>query len=397
MLLCLDGWHKAKKISENWPTAEINKLDVVSKDCLSDKQKAVKNHFYFCLNNIDQKVSAYTAAGNLLTEAKVLEFGEELYHAFLSCVEHWCGWHQKCPNKEHCESRSKQHKLIESLTAANVLAEYLKNNFTLAEARYYIRNRQTSFIESFNRMLLRFAPKHLTFNDSYAWRITLAMLEWNENILTRTREAKEKGGDRKFVRQNKTSHGQVRIIFSKKTINYRYYIYNMLLFQRIDLDVSSVWKEKFGESPFERGSRIQFEERRMVQPQTQKLQEQKGCGCLGSAKTLPCSTGHCGCRKMIANCHTELCKCKGMCANKPNVVPSQEQIMEFAIKIHKKPIMEAVVEKNNAENGNGNEHENENENEKENGKDKGKVKAKSKANGGGKANQKNSRSVFNKS
>ena len=184
LCLCLDGWHKAKKLFKNFPNEQIKKEDVITQQCLQDKPKAVKNHFYFCLNYIDRKVADYQKGGGVLDDIKKTEFASELHRLFLNCVDHWAGYHDNCIDSKTCAKDDKNKKKL-NMNAVCILGNYLRSNFTLEEAKYYLRNRMTSHTESFNRMLLSFAPKHRKFNDSYDWRVILAMIEWNENILNR--------------------------------------------------------------------------------------------------------------------------------------------------------------------------------------------------------------------
>ena len=185
--VCLDGWHKAKKLSKKYPFKKIKKEAAIVQNQLSDKQQPIVNHFFFCLEYVDNQVEELHKSKHL-TPADYTKLHEEqadkLYNMFHNCVMHWMGIHDSCVPESPCkkdENYSLKLVKITSPRAVVILTEYLDSVFPRDEAIYYLRNRMTSHAESFNRMLLHFVPKFKTFLESYDWRVDLAKLDWNEN------------------------------------------------------------------------------------------------------------------------------------------------------------------------------------------------------------------------
>jgi hypothetical protein len=189
--VCLDGWHKAKKLSKKYPFAQIKKEAALVQNQLSDKQQPIVNHFFFCLKYVDNQVEELHKSQRLTPDEYKVQhaaLATKLYHMFHNCVVHWMGQHVYCVPESPCK-KDKNYTLklvqITSPRAVVILSEYLNSVFPEEEAIYYLRNRMTSHAESFNRMLLHFVPKFKTFLESYDWRVDLAKLDWNENAPNR--------------------------------------------------------------------------------------------------------------------------------------------------------------------------------------------------------------------
>ena len=171
-------------------------------------------------------------------------------------------------------------------------------------------------------------------------------------------------GPRTSTRANKPSHGQTRFKLSDKSYDYRYYIFNCLQFQPFAEDfMKEKESQKFRESPFERGSRVQLAEEfnkknKLLSPaeitvipsSNKKAKKSKtGCGCVGSEKTPPCSTGACGCRKKLSTCSLS-CTCKGQCANSQKPEATPEELASMLQSLKQTPSKKTKAKKTKAKN-----------------------------------------------
>jgi hypothetical protein len=154
----------------------------------------------------------------------------------LNAPTHWynnqLGDHVTCHAKSPCRANNPTNPFFTGVTDSEDLkklvldnkerkdlSKYLKSVVTPTIAGEVCYGLFTSYLESFHRTILVYAPKTHNFSFSYELRIALATLDWNEHhsravLRTKMRSPKLKN----------RSHGYVRHIKGPKSNNFRIWI-----------------------------------------------------------------------------------------------------------------------------------------------------------------------------
>ncbi|XP_068711084.1 uncharacterized protein [Montipora foliosa] len=133
---------------------------------LSDKAKATKTHFYWAMRNNDG-----TAAG----------FQQYL----LNIVDHYQGKHDLCHQDSRCKHAGYicSKKEVSDPKAVDAYRTAIMKTTIYKNPSDYLLCRDTFYIESFHVVVLIYAPKRIHFGDgTYEMRVSLAILDWNENV-----------------------------------------------------------------------------------------------------------------------------------------------------------------------------------------------------------------------
>ncbi|XP_015764652.1 PREDICTED: uncharacterized protein LOC107343583 isoform X1 [Acropora digitifera] len=133
---------------------------------LSDKAKATKTHFYWAMRNNDG-----TAAG----------FQQYL----LNIVDHYQGKHDLCHQDSRCKHAGYicSKKEVSDSKAVDAYRTAIMKTTIYKNPSDYLLCRDTFYIESFHVVVLIYAPKRIHFgDDTYEMRVSLAILDWNENV-----------------------------------------------------------------------------------------------------------------------------------------------------------------------------------------------------------------------
>ncbi|KAL9960634.1 hypothetical protein ACROYT_G034118 [Oculina patagonica] len=160
----LDIWHKSCKL-----TAKLTAAAKV-KGCEDIAQwiEPIRNHFWYCAEQCDGDE-------------------ETLRDMWLGVLHHICGehewWEGKCSHgplvstedgKTFLQMDSKAHKAVRDIVA---------DRHWLKSLAFYVKFRHTSKLECFNSMMLKYAPKRITFSyDVFVARVLLAALDHNFNL-----------------------------------------------------------------------------------------------------------------------------------------------------------------------------------------------------------------------
>ncbi|KAL5509808.1 hypothetical protein EMCRGX_G005238 [Ephydatia muelleri] len=95
------------------------------------------------------------------------------------------GDHSGCPSESLCclPGYRPQKQLLSNSAAISALKSGLKRTSIYRYAEHYSRCRDTYWIESFNHQLLTYLCKGVHFGEeTFAMRMNLAVLDWNENV-----------------------------------------------------------------------------------------------------------------------------------------------------------------------------------------------------------------------
>lgn len=133
---------------------------------LSDKAKATKTHVYWAMRNNDG-----TAAG----------FQQYL----LNIVDHYQGKHDLCHQDSRCKHAGYicSKKEVSDPKAVDAYRTAIMKTTIYKNPSDYLLCRDTFYIESFHVVVLIYAPKRIHFgDDTYEMRVSLAILDWNENV-----------------------------------------------------------------------------------------------------------------------------------------------------------------------------------------------------------------------
>ncbi|XP_016112775.1 uncharacterized protein [Sinocyclocheilus grahami] len=159
-----DVWHMAKGISK--------KLEAISKqkDCekLKKWMKSINNHIY------------WTAAGSTSEPERIAKWTAILNHV-RDVHTHEDPLYPKC---EHAirKTTDKSNWLQADTLAFNKLEKLLTNKSTLKDVAKLSPHHQTSSLEAFHAVILRFAPKNVVFPFiGMLCRLYLAAMHYNEN------------------------------------------------------------------------------------------------------------------------------------------------------------------------------------------------------------------------
>ncbi|KAK3722864.1 hypothetical protein QZH41_020451 [Actinostola sp. cb2023] len=139
----LDIWHKSCKL-----TAVLTEASK-PKDCrdISKWASVIRNHFWYCCQSCH---------GN----------EEQLKDSWISIIHHICGEHEwesgQCPH-EPIEGEDNNPYLTKDSKAAEAIRKIVFDVKWLKSLEKYRFFRHTSKLESFNSMMLKYAPKRVAF------------------------------------------------------------------------------------------------------------------------------------------------------------------------------------------------------------------------------------------
>lgn len=263
---------------------------------------------------------------------------------------HWrnnqSGDHSSCCSQSPCQSlkeplfKSNDLKLlIITPDEAQELMDFLNLEVTPKIASEVCYGLFTSYLESFHRTLLIYAPKTHNFSFSYELRIALATLDWNEHYSRAI--IRRKSRSPKF---KKRSHGYEYKITGSKTNNFRDWISYYLLRSK---NRPASWNNPYS-APQQRATVLRtlhsdrppcsiYDVKSFIpKPNVGSVNSKKPervsdfCGCKGGK--FPencCNNNRCGCRKSNEPC-TSLCACQ---SGKEGVICNNMEMKNVASKI----------------------------------------------------------------
>ncbi|XP_078700991.1 uncharacterized protein LOC144927455 isoform X2 [Branchiostoma floridae x Branchiostoma belcheri] len=114
---------------------------------------------------------------------------DKIRATILNMVNHYMGNHEQCHAGSPCQSSVWRPRkvLLKDPDAIEAYTKFLKSTEVYKRAEHYIMCRDTYMVESFNNVILIYAPKRVHFGDSvFNMRVQLAVLDWNTNVLRDT-------------------------------------------------------------------------------------------------------------------------------------------------------------------------------------------------------------------
>ncbi|XP_062393824.1 uncharacterized protein LOC134082194 isoform X2 [Sardina pilchardus] len=199
-----DVWHFEKGLSKKLEKASHNE----DCDVLKKWLQSIKNHVYWCATSSStgpEKVAKWTSLLNHLQNVHVHE--DPIF--------------PKCLHPDHA-SRDPNKWLQPGSVALHKAEKILLNKRVLKDVEKLSHHHQTSSLESFHSLILRFAPKNVVFPFmGMLCRLYLAAMHHNENA---TREqATTSTGQAVFkvvFPKSKKGEGTVKPVKTKPTFNY---------------------------------------------------------------------------------------------------------------------------------------------------------------------------------
>ena len=111
---------------------------------------------------------------------------EKLRNSIDNVVQHYQGIHTGCHESSRCRQDPHYEPskfIIKSEEAKTMLLQCLHKHKIYKKADEYSKCRDTHYVESFNNALLQYHDKRIVFGtETYAMRINLAILDWNEHV-----------------------------------------------------------------------------------------------------------------------------------------------------------------------------------------------------------------------
>ena len=196
---------------------------------------------------------------------------------------------------------------------------------TWEKAQQLCDGKFTSYLESFHRTILVYAPKTLNFEKSYLMRISLSVLDWNENIereilATRVRHP---------AKSKKRSHGQTRIYKVPKAYKFRARIIHDFVHHPEN------WEKPYlscrEEAQIRRTICSQSVQTKLPKVKEVPIEEPtfvSKCRCGGGKSKRGCNGPRCSCFRAKQPC-SEACSCSSVEVECLNLGFLKEKIAEF--------------------------------------------------------------------
>ncbi|XP_078583012.1 uncharacterized protein LOC144865863 [Branchiostoma floridae x Branchiostoma japonicum] len=168
-----DTWHATKKIPREMKKITRGKQKEEGETWfpeLQDKCASTKTGFYWSMKH----------CGGV---------ADNIRASILNMVEHYMGNHGKCHKTSPCQQRTwKPSKvLLKDEKSIEAYRQFLKSTEIYKNAENYVMCRDTFMVESFNNVVLIYAPKRIHFGKvNFDMRTQLAVLDWNTNVLRDT-------------------------------------------------------------------------------------------------------------------------------------------------------------------------------------------------------------------
>ncbi|KAK3751371.1 hypothetical protein QZH41_010466 [Actinostola sp. cb2023] len=170
----LDIWHKSCKL-----TAKLTAASKV-KGCenVSHWIEPIRNHFWHC---------AEMSKGS----------PELLKDVWIGVIHHVCGEHEwedgQCTHGPLTHTEESKPVLEKTSKSAKAIREIVFDRDWLRSLHYYVNFRHTSHLESFNAMVLKYAPKRIAFvYEVFIARVQLAALDHNFHLFRKILEGRMK-------------------------------------------------------------------------------------------------------------------------------------------------------------------------------------------------------------
>ncbi len=152
-----DMWHKSKKITiKLTPIGQRRGCQV-----LLPWISAIRNHFYYAAQNCNENL-------------------EEMKFIWSSLLKHIVNDHTLCKHGNLNNPSENRQWLSFGSEPFLALKNFVTSNFVV-DFPYYLRCRSSAELESFHNVILKYASKRIGYRNGYSLRISLAVLDWNNN------------------------------------------------------------------------------------------------------------------------------------------------------------------------------------------------------------------------
>ncbi|KAK3712223.1 hypothetical protein QZH41_009768 [Actinostola sp. cb2023] len=207
----LDIWHKSCKLTANL-TKVIGAFKIKGNEAIKEWIEPIRNHFWHCAE---------------------ISHGDEntLKDAWIGVVHHICGEHEwidgSCAHGPLTNLESEKKCLVTGSKPFKAVQEIIFDKRWLTSLKYYVH---TSQLESFNSMMLKYAPKRNAFsNEAFSARVELAALDNNFHLFRRV--IPERG---KKTYSKRSKNWKIQSVKEEKSYKYWLLLGSRILKRRVD-------------------------------------------------------------------------------------------------------------------------------------------------------------------